>query len=180
MNRSAAILLIGVLLLHAFGTFPIWEALIGLHKKQMEAAIERESELPAEKVRVFALGDASRKDAPLQWIDEQEFRYEGALYDVIRTVEKSGQRYLVAYRDREEERMEDSRDRMRRIRHNEKDGAPLTETHRIPVLPLDYLKDHPTLLPPPHETLGKKNLPMSRDPSGQNARPPEAPPPCLG
>lgn len=81
MKKSLAFLILLVLLFNSIGYYLLFELKKYVIKKEMQSAIRH----PSSKMVVLKI-DHLEKDHEFQRIDKKEFRYKGAMYDIVREI----------------------------------------------------------------------------------------------
>jgi len=79
LKKPLAFLILLVILFNSIGYYLLFEVRKYVVKKEIQTAIQHHSS----KMVILKI-DHPEKDREFQWIDKKEFRYKGAMYDIVR------------------------------------------------------------------------------------------------
>ncbi len=94
LKKSLAFLILLVLLFNSIGYYLLFEVKRHVIKKEMQAAIQHRSS----KMVILKI-DHPEKDREFQRIDKKEFRYKGAMYDIVREISTGNTTVFVCIHD---------------------------------------------------------------------------------
>ncbi len=172
MRRSFSISLLILLVFQTVLLLPLTKLSLEWHKEGVAQKLQSE-EGKEELIQLKFTGDELRED--LEWVEENEFVFQGWMYDLVEA-ERKGERYiLTVYKDRRETRMKEGFEALQKRGpqgKKEKEARVISETQ-----PFKYFKSSGIdfLFPTEYRLLQQK--PASRAPLELVLDVP-VPPPC--
>ncbi|OJJ14484.1 hypothetical protein BKI52_42650 [marine bacterium AO1-C] len=108
---------------HSFGA--LW-LFIDLHwqRSQMQQQIHAE-QIPTQFLTVISLTNQEQHSGDFEWVDEEEFRYQGNLYDIVKIVAKGEVTQYYCIWDKYEEKLQET------LRHQVASQTPLSQESKI-------------------------------------------------
>lgn len=105
MRRLLSIFLISALLFNIFGYFFTFRIIQKGYKKQFRKHIS--SNANEENTEILVISDAviQQRNSPFKWMEEDEFRYYGKMYDIVKSEKKGDQNIFYCVNDKNEEKL---------------------------------------------------------------------------
>ncbi len=105
MKRAIAVVFLFLYAYNFVGYLAVFTALQHRAKKTVKRTLM--AHVPESQLVRFSFftPQVEQRESPLQWIEENEFRYRGGLYDVARMFSSGDSTIILALRDDQEERL---------------------------------------------------------------------------
>ena len=104
MKRLAAIIAIIALLFNSMGYFVVFKAVQYSVKNEIRSLIK--NRIPEKELDlIMVVGNDAAKQLRMEWLDDNEFRLDGKLYDVVRRYVQNDTTFYYCINDRNEEQL---------------------------------------------------------------------------
>jgi hypothetical protein len=104
MKRLAAIVVIILMLFNSMGYFVVFKTIQYSVKREIKRKIKNQL-AASELCLIKVAGNDKTRQAEMQWMEEREFRFQGMMYDVVRTCTQNDTVYFYCINDRQEEQL---------------------------------------------------------------------------
>lgn len=105
MKRATAILFLSLYAYNFAGYIALFSFL--QHRIRTEVKAKIKSSVPADELVLLAFSAEALKDesSSLQWLDDREFRYNGNMYDIVRSYTRADTTFFLCLNDIQEEKL---------------------------------------------------------------------------
>lgn len=105
MRRLLSILLISALLFNIFGYYFTFQIIQQGYKKQFRKHISCSANSENTEILVISDAEIRQHNSPFKWMEEDEFRYYGKMYDIVKSEKKGDQNIFYCVNDKNEEKL---------------------------------------------------------------------------
>jgi len=145
MRRLLSILLVSAFLFNGFGYYLTYRIIEKGYKKHFRQHIKFNSTTENTEVLVISDTEIQSKNSPFKWMEEDEFRYHGKMYDIIKSEKQGNNNIFYCVNDKNEELLLSRFENY--LKHHEDTNTPYQQkSHRILVQIIkEAIPEHPNI-----------------------------------